>query len=269
MSAAATIRATGAPRAVTTWWRIRSSTKSTLTLTSSNTTRRALGLSNRCGWCRKTKPSCSVWSRANFPSLNRRIRSSAESTRPPSLSDSTSSRSVRSADLRARRRAIALQWRTSAPSSSWWLKSRKKFGVSPGKFSEEMTPAVHPNEFAGDEVRLDKEHHRLRDLLGAAPSCERCSLDHLRILFGRQVGWRQDRPRRDRVDQHLGRELQRQRLSQRGDRSFGYIVWNVVLVARPSGYRQPIREVYDSSRTVFFHERRCMMRIHEGALRIR
>ncbi len=83
-----------------------------------------------------------------------------------------------------------------------------------------MTAAVHPNEFAGDEVRFDKEHHRLRDLLGAAPSCQRCSLDHLRIFFGGQVGWRENWSRRDRVDQYLGRELQRQRFSQRGDRSF-------------------------------------------------
>src|ERR1700735_3583426 len=98
-----------------------------------------------------------------------------------------------------------------------------------------MTAAVDPDKFAGDEIRLDKEHHRFRDLLGASPSRKRRGLDHLRIFFGRQVGWHENWSRRDRVDQYHGRELQRQRLSQRGDRSFGYIVWNVVLVARPSG----------------------------------
>ena len=106
--AAATIRVIGAPRAATIWWRTRCSTRSTSTHIFWNTTRRAPEVSNRSDWCRKTRRSCLGWSRANFPSSNRRTHSSAESTKPRNSSDLTNSRSARNADSRVLRPAIRI-----------------------------------------------------------------------------------------------------------------------------------------------------------------
>ncbi len=90
--AAATTRVIGARRVVTTWSRRRCSTGSTLIRIFSNTTRRARAPSNRCAWCRNTRRWCSASSRVNSRSSNRRTCSSAESTRRPNSSTSTSFR---------------------------------------------------------------------------------------------------------------------------------------------------------------------------------
>src|SRR6266481_9816786 len=98
-----------------------------------------------------------------------------------------------------------------------------------------MTAAIDAYEFAGNEIGLDEEQHRLGDLFGAAPSRQRRRLEHLRIFFGGQVGWRQNWTGRDRVDENFRRELQRQSFSQRSHRGFRYIVRYVVLVVRAAG----------------------------------
>ena len=81
-----------------------------------------------------------------------------------------------------------------------------------------MPAAVDADGFAGDEVGLEQEHDRLRDLRLAAPSAERRGcLDRLQLLVARVLG-RQDRAGRDGVDEDLvAGELERQRLGQADD----------------------------------------------------
>ena len=69
-----------------------------------------------------------------------------------------------------------------------------------------MSSAIDADTFSGDEIRLDEEQHCLGDFFRASPSSQWSCPEHLRILFGCEVGGC-DWTRRDRIDENLGSEL--------------------------------------------------------------
>ncbi len=76
----------------------------------------------------------------------------------------------------------------------------------------EVPSTIDGDAFAGDEVRLDEEEHRLGDFLGAAPAGERRGLDSPGIVLGSEVGRGENGAGRDGIDENLGSELERETL---------------------------------------------------------
>ena len=111
-----------------------------------------------------------------------------------------------------------------------------------------VASAVDADGFAGDEIAVEQREHRLRDLDLAAPPAERRRLlDRLRLVVGR-ARRRENRARRDGVDQDVvRRELQRERFGQRDRRRLRDVVRQIAVVARPSALRDPVAEVDDAA----------------------
>src|SRR2546423_15626764 len=101
-----------------------------------------------------------------------------------------------------------------------------------------MPPAVDTYRLAGDEVAVEQPQHYLRDFDFAAPAPERRRVfDRLRLVAGRP-GRRDDRSRRDRVDEDIvGRELRGENLGERDNAALGDVVRHVAEIPRTAAAR--------------------------------
>src|SRR5215469_12622273 len=110
-----------------------------------------------------------------------------------------------------------------------------------------MAAPVDTDAFARDEISLCKENRRACDLLGTTPSCERRRCEDLRVFGGSQIGRRQDRPWRDRVDEDRWSEFERQALGEGDNSCLRNVVRNITTIVRPPAPRQPVGETDNSS----------------------
>ena len=65
----------------------------------------------------------------------------------------------------------------------------------------DVPAAVDADRFAGDEIGFDEEHNGADDGVGTAPTAQRRRLFDSRELFVGRSGRRDDRARRDGVDE--------------------------------------------------------------------
>src|SRR5271163_1619531 len=110
-----------------------------------------------------------------------------------------------------------------------------------------MATAIDADTLAGHEFRLDEKQRRARYFLGTAPAPQRRGLDDAGAFFRRDVRGCEDGAWRDRVNQDLRRELERETFSERRHRRLRGVVRHIVFIARPFADRQPIAEIEDAS----------------------
>jgi hypothetical protein len=87
-----------------------------------------------------------------------------------------------------------------------------------------MPATVDADTFTCDEIAIEQKEHRFSDFRGSAPSPKRRGIDRFGVLLWSQVRRRQDRSRRDRLDQYFRSQLQCETLSQRENSGFGRVV---------------------------------------------
>src|SRR5215469_4957941 len=119
-----------------------------------------------------------------------------------------------------------------------------------------VASAVDTQCFAGDEVAVDEREHGFGNLLLATPSPERRHVCNLLMVLGCGRRRRQNRTRRDRVDENIvGRQLERERFRQCHHARFRDVVRKETFIARPSAAREPVAERNDAAASLLPHVR--------------
>src|SRR5689334_3663597 len=111
-----------------------------------------------------------------------------------------------------------------------------------------MSTVIDANRLTGDNNTVNKREDTLGDLVFSSPMPKRCRAFDRGELLIRGALRRNDRARRDRVDQNLiGRQLQRKSLGERDDAGLRYVVRQEPRISRTPASQRPVCEIDDAA----------------------
>jgi hypothetical protein len=129
--------------------------------------------------------------------------------------------------------------------------------------------AVDAQRFAGDEIAVEERAYALRDLHLAAPPPERRRLFDRRRFLGTRTRRREDRSRRDCIDENVvGGKFQREPFGERDDAGLRDVVRQIAGVPRAAAPRNPVAEVDDAAAALRAHMRRRRVRAEERGAQV-